>query len=442
MQSLVHWPDVVNPESHQDASAPPPLDATHFTMFDLAHELRLGGDIDFLRDEIRSGRLHTSRHEKRTVIPSKVVLEYLAREHRRIPNANTEIIKALAKAWASDPLISARQLINMKATFEWIIKGWLPRGSIALMVGKPHEGKSYLGLDLAVAVAASGQRFLKQPVRAHGPVLIVSTQDREPRLKQRLLRLCRGRGLTKQQMAALPIYFFVPEKPIHLEAVADIAALKAMVKSTLPVLVVLDLWTDFVGGKDENKPGVIGDATEPLREMKNKLGCTFLALCHSPKGQWHGGAADLTARGSGHLEGSADTKLTLKKTAKRGQRARPTTLGVWCRDSNVGSEPPLHIQLHVGKDEKRRESHRWRLVSDVSGRGKTAKAVHKQVVDAIREFETQHHRPPNTRELRACAHLGNYPGGKKLADVLSDMESKGLIKAIPQGKRKRLWTVV
>lgn len=437
MKTAQTWPADVNPDPHGDCMRPPSLASPYLTPFELAHELRIGGDARYWRKAINDGRVLAMTIGKRRVIQSGSLVDYLRSEKLRIPGGNVRAIKALMQASLVSPLLSASQLLAMKVRFEWIVKDWLPRRSIALMIGKPHEGKSYLALDLAIAVATPGQKFLKKTVTAHGSVMIVSTQDREPRLKQRLLRLCRGRGLTKKQATALPIYFHVPDRAPDLNDSADVEKLNEMIRSTHPVLVVLDLWTDFVGGKDENKPGVVGDATAPLREMKNELGCTFLAVCHTPKSQWHGGG-DLTARGSGHLEGSADTKFTVKKKAASGQKSGHCALGIWCRDSSIGEKPPRYVQLQVSENEHGREVHRWRVVADEGKETKSRGEIRRSIVDAIRAFTVRSGQFPNTRELRSEARLQNKNAGKKLRDELTEIVKAGLIKEHQRG-RKSLW---
>jgi hypothetical protein len=73
----------------------------------------------------------------------------------------------------------------------WTVPELLPSG-LALLGGKPKQGKSWLALSLACAVAGKG-RFLGQPAET-GDVLYLALEDTPRRLKARLDRL-RAAGL-------------------------------------------------------------------------------------------------------------------------------------------------------------------------------------------------------------------------------------------------------
>jgi hypothetical protein len=66
----------------------------------------------------------------------------------------------------------------------WVVDGLLPQGA-TLLAGKPKGGKSWLALQLAVAVAA-GAPALQRAVRSPGDVLYLALEDTERRLKSRL----------------------------------------------------------------------------------------------------------------------------------------------------------------------------------------------------------------------------------------------------------------
>ena len=65
----------------------------------------------------------------------------------------------------------------------WVVEGLLPTG-LTILSGRPKSGKSFLSLQLAVAVA-SGTRFLDRPTQ-EGAVLYVALEDSEGRLQRRL----------------------------------------------------------------------------------------------------------------------------------------------------------------------------------------------------------------------------------------------------------------
>ena len=64
---------------------------------------------------------------------------------------------------------------------QWIVPGILPEG-LTLLAGKPKLGKSWLALDIAVAVASGGSVLGREC--EPGPVLCLALEDNQRRLYQ------------------------------------------------------------------------------------------------------------------------------------------------------------------------------------------------------------------------------------------------------------------
>ena len=71
----------------------------------------------------------------------------------------------------------------------WVLPGILPEG-LTILAGKPKMGKSWLALDLAIAVATGGSVLGVQVERAD--VLYLALEDTKSRLQSRLKKLTRG----------------------------------------------------------------------------------------------------------------------------------------------------------------------------------------------------------------------------------------------------------
>jgi hypothetical protein len=67
---------------------------------------------------------------------------------------------------------------------EFIVDGWLQNRKVGLLLGEDGAGKSFLLLDLAIAVATGGNWLGNPTVRA--PVLFVSAEEEERDIKKRL----------------------------------------------------------------------------------------------------------------------------------------------------------------------------------------------------------------------------------------------------------------
>lgn len=101
-------------------------------------------------------------------------------------NETTEIIAPLERVGVPD-LFSARALCEMiLPPPNWLVEGLLPTG-LALLVGKPKSGKSWLVLQLAIAVAASEPLCNHWGVSRAAQVLYLALEDNLRRLQRRLV---------------------------------------------------------------------------------------------------------------------------------------------------------------------------------------------------------------------------------------------------------------
>ena len=92
--------------------------------------------------------------------------------------------------------ITADVLIEMEFDpLQFIVPDLLPEG-LTLLAGKPKLGKSFLALDLGLAVASGGLAFGSLEVEA-GDVLYYALEDSERRLKDRLKQM-QQMGMSQQ----------------------------------------------------------------------------------------------------------------------------------------------------------------------------------------------------------------------------------------------------
>lgn len=86
-------------------------------------------------------------------------------------------------------IISARELVQLTfPQLQWAIPRLLPEG-LALLAGKPKFGKSYLAIQMAIAVAIGDGAAFGLLGIDRGDVLVCALEDSQRRLKERLLRM-------------------------------------------------------------------------------------------------------------------------------------------------------------------------------------------------------------------------------------------------------------
>ena len=73
------------------------------------------------------------------------------------------------------------------AELEWAVPGILPEG-LAILAGRPKFGKSFLSLQLAIAIATGEGAKFEVPELEAGDVLVCALEDSERRLRDRLRR--------------------------------------------------------------------------------------------------------------------------------------------------------------------------------------------------------------------------------------------------------------
>lgn len=177
---------------------------------------------------------------------------------------------------------------------DWLIDGLVPTGGVVLLVGRPKSGKSTFARALAVAVA-QGRPFLERQVR-HGPVLLLSLEDR-PRDVGRHLRFL---GLTPQDPLLVATAVDRPER------------LREWVAAHRPTLVVVDTVGRLVRLKDAGAYAEVVGALEGVLRLARESGAALVLLHHAPKGSDGRDPVDAPL-GSTAFAGTADVILHLKR---------------------------------------------------------------------------------------------------------------------------------
>jgi hypothetical protein len=90
-------------------------------------------------------------------------------------------------------MFTAAELMRMQlAEPRWAVPDLVPAG-LSILAGRPKVGKSFLTLNLALAVASGGTALGQQKVTA-GDVLYLSLEDTRRRLQARLRQMLQGPG--------------------------------------------------------------------------------------------------------------------------------------------------------------------------------------------------------------------------------------------------------
>jgi hypothetical protein len=175
----------------------------------------------------------------------------------------------------------------------WLVDDWIPDQTIAMMVAPPESYKTWLELDLAVAVA-SGRPFLDGVIPNRiGPVLIIQQEDFPGQTVERLATIQAVReGIAPPQydpatkafeaefLSSLPIYFHEDAK-LKFDDPEVMAEFHAIVAKIRPVLVIIDPL--YSAASAENFMAGAVEQMMLLKTMRVDFKTTFLLAHHTHK---------------------------------------------------------------------------------------------------------------------------------------------------------------
>ena len=204
----------------------------------------------------------------------------------------------------------------MCKTFEplkWAIPGVLPAG-VALLSGKPKVKKSWLALDIAVAVASGGEALCSGSTVEQGRVLGLFLEDNERRLESRLRAM--GTILGDIPEGAFEQFTEWPRANEGGDALIEEWILE---NPATAKLVVIDTLAKFrpTSKKSENLYETDYNALAGVKRLADKYGVAVLVIHHlrKSKAMERGEQVDFLEMVSGSLglTGGVDTILVLAK---------------------------------------------------------------------------------------------------------------------------------
>ena len=185
---------------------------------------------------------------------------------------------------------------------DWIIRDILDRPALASLFGDPGTYKSFVAIDMSVAIA-SGLDWHGHAVPNSGPVFFLIGEG-QAGIRKRL----KARTIELENAETLPIFVSkVPmagTDPANVEAVAE--AIEALArKHGSPVLVVVDTLNRNFGPGDENSTKDMTLFVQGLDQIKARLGCTVLVVHHTGHSEKERG------RGASSFKGALDFEYRL-----------------------------------------------------------------------------------------------------------------------------------
>ena len=303
----------------------------------------------------------------------------------------------------------------------WLIEPLWAAGGVGIIGGSPKSCKTWLALEMAVAVASGRPCLGRFPVPRPGPALLFGAEDAPQQLKSRLQSLASAR---QADFHSLDVRLIV-ENSLRLDSAEDLQRLRRTLARHRPKLLILDPYVRLQRA-DENDVRQVSAILSALRELSRTFE-TAVALVHHARKN----AAELPGqalRGSGDFWAWGDSNLYLSR--------RRDALLLTVEHRAAPSPPPLSLHLLAREHEN----------------PQTQSAVCLQVQEAAAPAEpasaaTLRRRPPGTdlpqrilthlaqsghsrhRDLRCALRVRD----KRLSEALRGLEAAGRVARTSQG---------
>ena len=274
----------------------------------------------------------------------------------------------------------------------WLVEHLWGSGAVGVIGGAPKSGKSWLALELAVAVASGRPCLGRFAVPLAGPVLLYAAEDTPLQVRQRIEQLCQARGAPFDTLEL----GLILEPSLRIDRRQDIDRLRATLALRRPRLLILDPYVRLQTA-DENHATEVAAILATLRDLSRTFSLALLLVHHTRKSS--GDSAGQALRGSSDFHAWGDSNLYLRR------RAQDLLLTIEHRAAPA--PPPLSLTL--ARNPLRLE------IRDAESRRPLTTPLEERLLAALQ------HGPQRLEQLRAAV------GARKqsVAHALRSLEATG-----------------
>jgi AAA domain len=229
------------------------------------------------------------------------------------------------------PVAPAWRLAEGVPEQRWLVTGLWSQEAVGIVGGEPKCCKSFLALDLAVAVAAGVPCLRRYAVPHSGRVLLYAAEDALATVRRRLEGIAAAAGV---ELADLDIQV-ITAPTLRLDLDADRRSLALTVAKLQPRLLILDPFVRL-HRIDENASGEVAPLLAYLRELQRRHHVAVLVVHHAKKGAGRARAGQ-ALRGSSEFHAWGDSNLYLRREGD--------TLTLTVEHRAAPSQKPMRIEL-------------------------------------------------------------------------------------------------
>jgi len=280
--------------------------------------------------------------------------------------------------------------------------------AVGIVGGEPKCCKSFLALDLAVAVASGTPCLRRFVVPQPGRVLLYAAEDALHVVRSRLEGICAAAGI---ELRNLDVHV-ITAPTLRLDLPVDRGRLEKTVADLAPRLLVLDPFVRL-HRIDENASGEVAPLLAYLRELQRRYSLAVLLVHHAKKsgGRMRAGQA---LRGSSEFHAWGDSNLYLRREGPK------LTLTVEHRAA--ASAPAIDLELA-----QRDSALALEVLAPVSSHTPPSTSIDERITAALIDAQ----QPLSISALRPLCRVRNAT----LYERLTAMTTAGRIERGPNGYR-------
>jgi len=304
------------------------------------------------------------------------------------------------------PTRRAAHLEVRPPTQQWMVEALWSEQGVGIVGGEPKCGKSFLALDLAVAVAAGVPCLRHYRPAGSGAVLLFAAEDAGHIVRTRLEGIA---SAARTRFEDLDIAV-IDVPTLRLDHRGDRQRLLETVERIRPRLLVLDPLVRL-HGVDENAVAEVAPILGFLREIQRRFETAVVLVHHARKsGATRPGQA---LRGSSELHAWGDSNLYLRRRDRQivmtvEHRAAPGLNDIEIELADDGQGPALRLRQAVAAES-----------------APEPETPGQRIVQALAEAET----PLSQRQIRDRA--ATRPA--TVAETLHTLIREGRVERAPQG---------
>lgn len=304
----------------------------------------------------------------------------------------------------------AWELAPAPLTPRWLIQDLWSASAVGIVGGEPKCCKSFLALEMAVAVASGAPCLRRFPVPHQGPVLLYCAEDALHIVRARTEGICGASGLS---LRSVPLHV-ITAASLRLDLADDQQRLCATVDLLRPTLLVLDPFVRL-HRIDENSSGEVAKVLAYLRALQRRFDLSVVLVHHAKKGGSHLRAGQ-ALRGSSEFHAWGDSNLYLRRSQK--------TLTLTTEHRAAPACAPLALTLHSDGPHLALQ-----LVETPAAPHAPSQPAPASAAAKIEQALAQSPGPLDLRQLRTACRMRT----SALCATLSELQRSGRVQKTPAG---------